>query len=109
MLHIAAPLLLVLGLSIPENETVGWSAHLAWAIFAVVVSVIPVLALPLARSTGSAERAWQITVLATAGMIAYWVIVVLPGVTSNTGFLQTMGVGSGCAATWLLSQRQSPR
>lgn len=108
-LQLAAPVLLILGLSIPENDAVGWSAHLAWAIFGVVVSAIPLLALPLARSIGSAARAWQITVLATAGVIAYWVIVVLPGVTSNTGFLQTMGVGCGCAATWLLSQRQSHR
>lgn len=109
MLQVAAPVLLVLGLSIPEKNTLGWSSYLAWAIFAVAVSVIPLLALPLAKSTGSAERAWQITVLATAGLIAYWVIVVLPGVTSNTGFLQTMGVGCGCAATWLLSQRHSQR
>jgi hypothetical protein len=105
--QLAAPLLLVLGLSLPENDIVGWSSYLAWAIFAVAVSAIPLLALPIARSTGSDQRAWPIIVLATAGLVAYWVIVVLPGVTSNTGFLQTAGVGCGCAATWLLSQRHA--
>lgn len=105
LLQLAAPLLLVLGLSLPENDTVGWSSYLAWAIFAVAVSTIPLLAMPIARSSGSAQRAWPIIVLATAGLVAYWVIVVLPGVTTNTGFLQTAGVGSGAAATWLLSQR----
>lgn len=106
-LQLAAPLLILLGLTLPENDTVGWSSYLAWAIFALAVSLIPLVAMPLARSTGAAHRTWPIIVLATAGLVAYWVIVVLPGVTSNTGFLQTAGVGCGASATWLLSQRHA--
>lgn len=103
---IACPLLLLVGLSADEHHTDGWHSYLAWALFAVVCALLQ-LAPVLGRHVGMTdESSWSLAAVGTAGLAAYWVIIVLPGASSNTGFVQTLAVGLAIVALWLSPGRR---
>lgn len=54
----------------------------------------------------NAEKLWTIAAIATAALIAYWVIIVLPGVSTNSAFVQTLGVGCAAIGIWLSPGRR---
>lgn len=105
--QVACPLLLLVGLSFDDGAARnGWHDYTAWAVFAAVCAVIQLA--PLAgRSLGlTAENAWFLAAVGTAGLVGYWVIIVLPGVSSNTGFAQTLAAGFAVIGLWLSPGRR---
>ncbi len=105
--QVACPLLLLVGLTFTDgNVRSGWEAYPAWAIFALVCAVLQLAPL-LGRSLGlTTENAWFLAAVGTAGLVGYWVIIVLPGVSSNTGFAQTLAAGAAVIGLWLSPGRR---
>lgn len=104
--QLLCPVLLVAGLSIPENDTQGWTAWPAWAIFATVAAFVQLAPLVRSITSMSAATAWTLGAVATAALGGYWVVIVLPGVSSNTGFCQTLAVACAVIGCWLSPDRR---
>lgn len=93
-LSVVALIGLVLGVSIPENDRVGWSDFPAWAAFGVLAAIVMLIG-PLV----AAHLARPLRVIGAVGVVAFWVLIGMPMVSSNTGFC--MAVGGLCAAAVL--------
>jgi hypothetical protein len=93
-------ILVLLGLSVPFDSTNGWSAHTAWAIFAALAAIVAVT--PLVTSSGDRppRTVFNIGAAGAAGLFAYWLLLVLPSVGSNEGFVLTVGTALAVAAVW---------
>jgi hypothetical protein len=105
--QVACPILLFVGLTFAEDhQERGWQAYTAWACFAMVCAIVQLAPL-VGRSLGmTAENAWFLAAVGTAGLVGYWVIIVLPGVSSNTGFAQTLAAGFAVIGLWLSPGRR---
>jgi len=104
--QVACPLLLLVGLSVDEHGTNGWHAYTAWALFAVVCAVLQLAPVGGKRLSLTDESSWSLGAVGAAGLVAYWVIIVLPGASSNTGFVQTLAVGCAVIGLWLSPGRR---
>lgn len=104
--QVACPLLLLVGLSVNEHGTDGWHAYTAWALFAVVCALLQLAPVAGKRLGLTDESSWSLGAVGTAGLVAYWVIIVLPGASSNTGFVQTLAVGLAVIGLWLSPGRR---
>jgi hypothetical protein len=60
-------------------------------------------------SAPAAGAAWRIGLAGAAGLAAFWVLVALPLVTSDRGFLLTAGTALAAAALWLAPGRAEAR
>jgi hypothetical protein len=100
--RVGCPILLLLGLTVGDDgRQNGWDSYRAWAVFAVVCAVVQLAPLGLA-----ADSTWFLAAVGTAGLVGYWVIIVLPGVRSNAGFAQTLAAGFAVIALWLTPGRR---
>lgn len=72
-----------------------------WALFAVGCAVTQLVSL-LGSGAG---KAWRVAAVATAGLAAFWLLVVLPSIGSNAGFLLTVGAAAAGGALWLAPGR----
>lgn len=103
VLQIACPVLLVVGLAVQENGRRGYTDSTLWAIFATVAALVQLAPLVL---RGDLRRSWTTGAAGVAGLIGYWVVIVLPGIDSNTGFLQTFAVVAAAVGCWLTPGRR---
>ncbi len=101
--QILCPILVIAGLSIPQHGSVGWADYTLWAVFAAVAALAQLITLSGNRDP---VQATVIRTIATGALVAYWVVIVLPGISSNGGFLQTLGVGCAVVAAWLGGARR---
>lgn len=72
-----------------------------WALFAIGCAITQLVSL-LGSGTG---KAWRVAAVATAGLAAFWLLVVLPSIGSNAGFLLTVGAAAAGGALWLAPGR----
>ncbi|HLS25413.1 MAG TPA: hypothetical protein VK063_06020 [Beutenbergiaceae bacterium] len=105
VLQILSPVLIAAGLSLPEGGSVGWLDHLLWSLFAAVAALVQLITLSNSASSSAAQR-WSLAAVATAALVGYWVIIVLPGISANSAFLQTLGVGCAAVGLWLAPGRR---
>lgn len=103
MLAVAVLALTVTALAVEENQTRGYEDWTAWAVFATVMAAVHLLPL---FSPLDEETTWTIVAVATAGLVLYWVAIVVPGISSNLGFAQTLAVALAVAHCWLLPGRR---
>jgi hypothetical protein len=96
--QILCPILVLAGLSIPQGGSVGWADYTLWALFAAAMSLAQLVTLSTTRNPGQSA---VVALIATGALVAYWVVIVLPGISSNGGFLQTLGVGCAAVGAWL--------
>lgn len=101
--QILCPVLVILGLSVPQSGSIGWTDYTLWAVFAAVMSLAQLITLASDRDPAQSS---MIRMIATGALVAYWVVIVLPGISSNGGFLQTLGVGCAAVSAWLSSARR---
>lgn len=101
--QILCPVLVIVGLSIPQHGSVGWTDYTLWAVFAAVMALAQLITLTSDRDPAQSST---IRMIATGGLVAYWVVIVLPSIASNAGFLQTLGVGCAVISAWLSSSRR---
>jgi uncharacterized membrane protein YeiH len=71
-----------------------------WSLFALACAVVVVVVVATASLRAQRVRRYLL-VAAAAGLAAFWVLLVLPGVGSNIGFLQTAGTASALVAAGL--------
>jgi hypothetical protein len=69
-----------------------------------VLALVP-LVLSLAPQRLPARTAWRIGAGGVAGLAAFWVLIVLPLVASDRGFLLTAALALVAGAVWLAPGR----
>jgi hypothetical protein len=99
--QLLAVVLTGLGLSIPFTDANYWSTSLAWALFAMAAALLQLAPLFGRNSTSSARRIWTVGAAGTAGLVGFWVLIALPGVSSNQGFVLTRAAAAAVAGCWL--------
>jgi hypothetical protein len=104
--QLACLALIVTGLSVRENGIRGWTDLTAWAIFAGAAAVVQATPLIGNGSGLDAATSWTVGAVATASLVAYWVLIVLPSVGTNVGFALTMGTAAAVIGSWLSPGRQ---
>jgi hypothetical protein len=106
-LGLAGLALLEWGLLLEPGDRSVWSALPSWSAFATVAAVAALLPLVLALLPQRlpARTAWRIGAAAAAGLAAFWVLIVLPVVASDRGFLLTAAVALTAGAVWLAPGR----
>lgn len=101
-------LLLQLGLTLGFGETRLWSTVTLWSLFATLAALLG--ALPFAGRLVPAARlrpdaAWQAAAGGLTGGAVFWVLVVLPRVDSDRGFVLTAALATLGAALWIAPGR----
>lgn len=96
---------ITLAVSLNEDDDNGWGRIGVWAGFAIASAV-----LTLAPSVGralnlTALRAWRVAAAGAVGLVAFWVLFVLPSISMNVSFAATVGVAAGVAAAWMAPGR----
>jgi len=103
-LAVLALVLLELGLALDFGRQSYWSAVPLWSVFATLCAVLGVVAFAAAFPSGSRLRSsavWRIAAAGLGGLAVFWVLVVLPVVASDRGFLLTAALGALGAAVWI--------
>jgi hypothetical protein len=103
-LAVLALVLLELGLALDFGRQSYWSAVPLWSAFATLCAVLGVVALAAGLPSGSRLRSgavWRIAAAGLVGLAVFWILVVLPVVASDRGFLLTAALGALGAAVWI--------
>lgn len=106
-LGVLALVVLELALTLDPGDRSLWSAVPSWSAFATVAAVVALVPLALALAPGRlpAGSAWRIGAAGVAGLAAFWVLIVLPLVASDRGFLLTAALALAAGALWLAPGR----
>ena len=101
-------LLLQLGLGLGFGEAPLWSAVTLWAVFATLATLLG--ALPFAGRILPAARlhpdaAWKVAAGGLTGLAVFWVLVVLPRIDSDRGFVLSAALAALGAALWVAPGR----
>jgi hypothetical protein len=108
--------LTVLGLALLESGLLAgfggrplWSAVTLWSAFATLATLLVFLPsvgrlVPGARLRPDA--AWRVAAGGLTGVAVFWVLVVLPGVDSDRGFVLTAALAALGAALWVAPARR---
>ncbi len=97
IVHMAVPVLVVLGLIMPTTFLIK---NVAWAAFAIAVA----LGSLVGRRDGA--KSWTIAFACSAALFLYWVLIALPSITSFGGLLLTAAVVAAGYALWIHPQRR---
>ena len=105
-------LLLQLGLVLGLGDAPLWSAATLWSVFATLATLVG--ALPFAGRVVPAARqhpdaVWKAAAGGLTGVAVFWVLVVLPQVHSNGGFVLTAAMAALGAALWIAPSRSRSR
>jgi hypothetical protein len=91
--------LVVLGLALPGAGVWPLAVRLPlWSLFALACAVVVVVVATQGRVSGARR---YLLIAAGAGLFAFWVLIVLPGVASNIGFVLTAGTACSAVACGL--------
>ncbi len=97
ILHVAVPVLVILGLIMPTTFLIK---NLAWAAFAIGVALGSLV------GRRDSAKSWTIAAACSGGLFLYWVLIALPSITSFGGFLMTAAVVVAGYALWIHPQRK---
>jgi hypothetical protein len=102
-------LLLELGLTLGFGDGSLWSAVPLWAVFATLAALLGLLPFAgrvLLSVRRRPEGAWRVAAAGLTGLAVFWVLVVLPEVDSNRGFVLTGALAALGAALWIAPARR---
>jgi hypothetical protein len=107
-LGIAALVGLEFGLTLEPGDRSLWSAVPSWSVFATVASVAVLMPLVLALLPQRlpARTTWRVGAAGAAGLAVFWVLIALPLVASDRGFLLTAALALAAGAVWLAPGRE---
>ncbi|WP_448626173.1 hypothetical protein [Geodermatophilus sp. URMC 64] len=101
VLVLTSAVLLEIGLLMGAGrEARLWTAAPLWAAFATVAVLLGALAAARSRQLRN-DRAWKTAAAGLTGLAVFWVVVVLPEVTANRGFLLTAALACLGVALWI--------
>ncbi len=101
--------LLELGLTLRLGGQVLWSDLPLWSAFATLAALTGVVGLAAGLLTGGRVRpavADRLALGGLAGLAVFWVLIALPRVDSDRGFLLTAALGALAVAVWLAPSRR---
>lgn len=108
-LAVLAVVLLEVGLLLRFRAESLWSTVTLWSAFATLSAVLALLAFAAFYRAGNrlrSEALWRIAAAGLAGLSVFWVLVVLPIVASDRGFVLTAALGCLGAALWIGPRRK---
>ncbi|MGF1648383.1 MAG: hypothetical protein ACFCVF_15885 [Kineosporiaceae bacterium] len=101
MLGFVAIAPMIAGMLLPEDGRVFLLAVPLWSLFGIGLVVL--LAIAVANASPDPTSAGQRLVLGCGGALAaFWLLLVLPGLASDVGFLLTLACALGFTAAWLV-------
>jgi hypothetical protein len=103
-----AVVLLELGLLLRFDSEPLWSTVTLWSAFATASAVLALVAFAAFYPAGNRLRSgaiWRIAAAGLVGLSVFWVLVVLPVVASDRGFVLTAALGCLGAALWIGPRR----
>lgn len=96
--------LLELGLTLGFGGKSYWSTVTLWSAFATVAAALGLLAFAAFYPAGNRSRsgpAWRVAAAGVVGLAVFWLLVVLPDVDTDRGFLLTAALGCLGVALWI--------
>lgn len=105
-LAVAGGVAVLIGLVAPGGDAAFIYTARYWSVFAAVCALVQLT--PLARSVlgWPAERAWTAGAAGVAGLLLFWLLIVLPVISANESFVVTAGVAAAAAGSWLAPGRR---
>lgn len=103
VLGFVALLLVPLGLAIPFDSSSPWATRLAWSIVATVGVVLALV--PLLKGAAATVGMRVCGTVGTGIVLAHWLLIVLPGISSDSGLVVTLGTAAVAGAWWLSGGR----
>jgi len=100
------------GLALDFGTESLWSAIPLWSAFASLCALLALLSFAAFYPAGNRLRStavWRVAAAGLVGMSVFWLLVVLPTVDSDRGFVLTAAVGCLGAALWIGPRRRSNR
>lgn len=105
LLQAAAVVLVPLGAGVPFGADFAghalWSTTTTWAAFALLAAIVQLAPVSARLQQRAPEGAWRTGAVGVAGLVAFWVLIVLPGVSSGPSFVLTMGTVAAALGLWL--------
>jgi hypothetical protein len=97
---------MAIGLFVSEGGSSAFNRIPTWSGFALLCLVlVGIGAFGGAQGPGSG-RTWTLGVIGACGLVAFWILLVLPAISRNTSFALTLGVALASAAVWLTPGRR---
>jgi hypothetical protein len=96
--------LLELGLTLGFGGESYWSEVTLWSAFATVCALLALLAFAAFYPAGNQLRsgpAWRVAAAGLVGLAVFWLLVVLPTVASDRGFVLTAALAALGGALWI--------
>jgi hypothetical protein len=108
-LAVVSVVLLEVGLLLRFDTDSFWSTVTLWSAFATVCAALALVAFAVFYPAGNRLRSaamWRIAAAGLVGLSVFWVLVVLPVVASDRGFVLTAALGCLGAALWIGPRRK---
>jgi hypothetical protein len=105
-LAVAGAAATMVGLFVPYDGATFWESAQFWSGFAALCAVVQLAPLTRPVLGWPAGRAWAIGAAGVAGLLLFWVLIVLPEVSSNSSFVLTAGVVAVTGGSWLAPGRR---
>lgn len=109
-LAVLALAVLEVGLLVSFGSVSYWSAVPLWSAFATAATVVALLAFVAfypARNRLRPSAVWRLAAGGLVGLAVFWVLVVLPEVASDRGFVLTAALACLGGAVWVGPRRNS--
>jgi hypothetical protein len=109
-LVVLAVVLLELGLSLDFGARSYWSAVTLWSAFASACALLALLAFAAVSAMGDrlgSAPAWRVAAAGLVGVAVFWLLVVLPDVDSDRGFVLTAALAALGGALWVGPRRKA--
>lgn len=105
-----ALVVLEVGLLLAFDSVSYWSAVTLWSAFATAAAVVALLAFLAFYPAGNRLRSsavWRLAAGGLVGLSVFWVLVVLPDVASDRGFVLTAALACLGGAVWIGPRRKA--
>jgi hypothetical protein len=106
MLAASAWPVVAVGLFVSEGGSSAFGRTPAWSAFALACLVLVAVGAFGGPQGPGSGRTWTLGVVGVSGLVAFWVLLVLPDISRNTSFALTLGVALASIALWLTPGRR---
>lgn len=94
------PPLVLVGLALPLDSSAPFASNTLWAVFALLAAGVQLTPLGGGLLHREPETTWVVGAAAVCALLLYWVLIALPAVGSNSGFLVTVSTALAVFGLW---------
>ena len=94
------------GLFVPYEGSTFWASAQFWSGFAAFCALLQLAPLTRLVFGWPARRAWSVGAAGVAGLLLFWVLIVLPVVSADSSFVVTAAVMAAAGGSWLAPGRR---